>query len=187
MTEKQEMFHDQNLASLVGRYATPLAILLVSFGIFFSPPTKFFLCLSIGLLLLGMIFNLSYGRIIKHLDDKARGIMAKFRMGINVGINAVLIYILGNHWQPMWLLLALTPIATAIYSTRKHTIGMSLSVSVLLLLIHLTRGDNAPHAWGQQIAYVSFILLISLMINELAHLALKRGNGFQPPEQRIEK
>ena len=157
------------LVIIVNRYALPLAIILITFGVAFSQPQAHVRNLSLGLLILTTIFNLGTVEIIKR-GVKVSPWLIKMRLFFNLGINAVLVYLLGGYWPPIWLLLSLTPIATAVYGTRMRTLLTAIGISLLLLGIHALRGLNAPVDWGQQAAYASFIILLSLMINDVANL-----------------
>ena len=170
MNPVQETSYDAELAVLINRYATPLAIILTILGIALSHPTGNVRVASVALLVFSIVFNTAALSAIKRAGGKKPWFMG-WRMGINVGVNIALVYLLGASWPPIWLLLALTPIATAVYSTRTQTLRVSASMSFLLIVIHAARHLNSPAQWGEQTAYVIFILLLSLMINELASIA----------------
>jgi hypothetical protein len=70
----------------------------------------------------------------------------------------------------IWLILALTPIASAIYGSRRNTLMKAAVVSALLVGIQAARPDRTWLAWGEQAAHISFIVLISLLVNRLASL-----------------
>jgi hypothetical protein len=170
MKNQQKTSYDMEFAILINRYATPLAILLTALGVALSQPKGTVRIISITLLVFGIVFNTASLSVIK-LAHEAKPWFMELRLCINLGINLTLVYFLGGYWPPIWLLLALTPIATAVYSTRAQTLRVAAGVSVLLLAIHSARRLNSPMEWGQQAACVAFILLLSLMINELAQLA----------------
>ena len=49
------------------------------------------------------------------------------------------------------------------------TATSGLGVGVLLLLIQATRKLGSPLEWAEQAANILFIVLVSLLVNELAH------------------
>jgi hypothetical protein len=168
-TSPQAAPRDVRLVMLVNRYATPFAILLVVLGLVLASPAKTARDVSIALLLFSICFNVLAVGAIRKLAETMPSIK-KLRMLINVAINVVLVYELGPFWQPMWLLLALTPIATAIYEGPTQTLLVSSGTSGLIIAIHLLRsgGDGgSPLEWGQTLSYAAFIILLSLLINEL--------------------
>jgi len=166
----QNTSYDAELAVLINRYATPLAILLTILGIALSEPTGSVRIASIALLVFGIVFNSAALSAMKR-DTGTKPWFMELRMGINVATNITLVYLLGTTWPPIWLLLALTPIATAVYSTRTQTLRVSATMSFFLIAVHAARHLNSPEQWGEQIAYVVFILFLSLLINDLAQIA----------------
>ena len=166
MTTPSSTGRDVRLVSLVNRYATPFAILLVVLGIILSSPAKTARDISIALLLFSIAFNVGAVKIIRRMGETMPWIK-KLRMLVNLAVNVVMVYELGPFWPPMWLLLVLTPIATAIYEGPIQTLLASTGTSALLIGIYLLRGGVSPHEWGQTISYAAFIILLSLLINEL--------------------
>ncbi|MEK7745177.1 MAG: hypothetical protein AAB576_00745 [Elusimicrobiota bacterium] len=160
-------------ALLVSRYATPLAILLVVLGIIVSNPEGWARDISLFLLCFGILFNLAAGWWMRKKDQVHPAFMG-FRLALNLGSNILIVYLLGGYWSPIWMLLALTPMATAIYDSRAKTLGISAGVVFILVLLQALRGMNSPLDWGQVAARGCFIVLMSLMINDLAALARKK-------------
>ncbi|MBL0057850.1 MAG: hypothetical protein IPP35_01710 [Elusimicrobia bacterium] len=166
---KKDSFHRKDLVSLVGIFATPLAILMGMTGILVNRLRggKLYLCL--GLLTLGALFNFVFPRLIARQSSlKIRGIVVQLRIITNVIFNSVLVYYLGEAFRPMWLVLALTPFATAIYASRARTLSASLTVSAALLTVFVLRGPVDAVGLAEQLTYCVFMLLISLMINKVA-------------------
>lgn len=166
--EKREPFEDR-MAILVGRYTIPLAVLLVSLGVILAQPQGWVREWVIGLLIFGVVFNMGFQRIIGRPGPAGWAIT--LRLGVNIFVNTVTVYLLGSYWPQIWLLLALTPIATAVYGTRARTLAASAGIGVILLGIQALRPANSPISWGQQAAQCAFIVLMSLLINELSALA----------------
>ncbi|MFH1725224.1 MAG: hypothetical protein ABII00_11475 [Elusimicrobiota bacterium] len=159
-----------DLAVLVSRYATPFAVVLVTGGLILSRPLSPVLELSIGLIIFGFVFNMYGIRLIQAATGSPKYLI-HVRVTVNLTTNVLLIYYLGLHWHPMWLLLALTPIATAIYDKRGRVIYVSATVCMLLIAIHAAHGSISPLEWGEQLAQVAFIFLMTLMINDLSQMA----------------
>jgi len=153
-------------ALLVSRYSTPLAVLLVASGIVLSQPQENIRNSSIFILLFGLVFNLFVVRWLQKLGTVGSWVVHS-RVFINVGINTALVYLLGDYWPPMWLLLALTPIATAVYDSRARTLITSAGVSAILLAIQASRTFSSPLEWGVQFAQIAFIFFMSLFVNDL--------------------
>ena len=156
-------------ALLVTHYATPFAVVLVAAGIVLSQPLSPYREISEGLLLLSIGFNYAaIGWIEKH---KATSLwLIRLRLVLNLAVNIGLVYMLEGFWPPMWLLLALTPIASAIYGSRAKTLLASFSVAAVLLAIHALHGPHSPLEWGVECTNALFIILLSLLINEFLRL-----------------
>ncbi|MBI5243437.1 MAG: hypothetical protein HY922_07080 [Elusimicrobia bacterium] len=153
-------------AALVGRYGTPLAVLLAGLGLVASQPVGFVRAAAVGLLVFGIVFNLAAARWIQRAQSPSGFIHA--RVLINLAANALMVYLLGGYWKPIWLLLALTPTATAVYDSRTRTLVSALGASALLLGIQAARRFSSPLDWSEQLANCIFIVLVSLLINELS-------------------
>jgi hypothetical protein len=166
MTTPTTPNRDVRLVVLVNRYATPFAILLVVMAIVLSSPVGMVRNWSIGLLVFSIFFNVIAVAAIQRLAETSAAVK-KMRMLINLAVNVMLVYLLGPFWPPMWLLLALTPIATAIYEGPTQTLLSSAGIGALIVAIHVLRGGGSPHEWGQVLSYAAFIVLMSLLINEL--------------------
>jgi len=156
------------LAILVTRYATPYAVTLVALAVVCSQPRSPYREYSIGLLVFSIVFNLGALSWLKGHRANASWLI-KVRLVVNFMVNAGLVYMLADYFRPVWLLFALTPIATAIYDTKSKTLLVSALASAALILIDASRGHASPLDWGETAARVLFIFFMSLLINDLAH------------------
>ena len=163
--EPAEFAERQKFAKLVSRYATPLAVIVVAVGLTLSPPRSPQREICWSLLVFGIVFNLT---ITKILERGGGAWLFKLRRWTNFCNNVVTVYLLGSYWTPIWLLLTLTPLATAITGSRRSTIVAASMTSAALLIIHSTRGYNFRLEWGQQCVHAAYIFLICLMVNELS-------------------
>lgn len=153
-------------AILVSRYASPLAVLLVALGLVFTQPTGSVRNISIGLLIFSIAFNLVAAVFLKGPNAN---LVLRLRFYANTAVNAVLVYVFGRHWPPMWVLFLLSPIGTALYGSKRETYAVSGSMAALLLLIAAARGAQAPIEWAEQVANGSVIVCVSVLIHELRH------------------
>ncbi len=161
-------------ALLVNRYAMPFAVMTVCLGVALGNPEGFTGKLSFGLLVFGAFFNLAANRYIESASGNT-GAFIKVRLWVNLACNAAIVWMLGGYWTPAWLLLALTPLATAMYSTAAQTMTVSFAVAVFILIRYGARANGGtPLEWGEHACYGAFVILASLMVNGLAR---------QKPEQ----
>jgi hypothetical protein len=155
------MFKTENV-NLINLYLTPLAIILVLMAIIFSQPIGIALYGSIALIWLGIINNTLTATLAKK-----NPLLVKVRMVLNILINVLLVYLLIGFWGPIWYLFLMTPIATAVYSSRLQTFIMSLVMSGLLILVYYAKGVVSPAAWGQAMSRIFLIFFLSLFISAL--------------------
>jgi hypothetical protein len=155
---------------LVNRYATPFAIFLVALATFLPTPIRFARNLSLGLLVFSVAFNLATVRMIT-LNPQIMPRLKNLRTYTNLAVNIVLVYQLGPYWPPIWLLLALTPIATAIYASPKQSLATSSLIAVVIMGIHLVHGGSSLVDWGQTITRAAFVVFLSLLLNDMAREA----------------
>ena len=164
-----ESFHKQNLISLIGGYATPLAVGLVGTGLILAPLDPKPLRIGTTLMLFSLVFNVASVPLASRMTDRSRGLFAKLRAALNLWINVVMIVILGPVWPPDWLLFMLPAVATAVYGDRKRTLVTAGFLSSILALVNIFIGTRTPLGWGIVATEASFMALTSLMINDLVH------------------
>ena len=109
-----ESFHKQNLISLIGGYATPLAVGLVGTGLILAPLDPKPVRIGTTLMLFSLVFNVAAVPLASRMTDRSRGLFAKLRATLNLWINIVMVAILGPVWPPIWLLFMLPAVATAV-------------------------------------------------------------------------
>jgi hypothetical protein len=162
-----ELDHAVKRMELVNRYATPFAALLVLMAIFFPSPIRFVRDTSVVLLAFSVAFNLLTVALIRRKPEMLDR-LRKPRMYLNLTVNVVLVYNLGPYWPPIWLLLALTPIATAIYASPRQSLVSSIQISALILGIQLVHGGSSLVQWGQTLSCAAFVVFLCLLLNDLA-------------------
>ena len=140
----QESFHRGETLSLVGRYATPLAAVLIGMGLLFAPLSRSALHVGFCLMIFSLTINFAFIPMVAGLSDHARGALAKFRATLNLWINVVLVFLLGRTWPLVWLLFVLSSSATAIYGTRQRTLINAFFLSAVLGIINYLHGFNTP-------------------------------------------
>jgi hypothetical protein len=166
---EMEGFHQEEKLALVGRYATPMAAVLIGVGLIFAPLDPIPRWIGAALLAFSFLLNLFFVPLVSRLSERTRDRLAKSRATVNLWINVVLIYLLGRVWSPIWLLLVLSSVATAIYGTRERTLVTASFLSGLVVLINVLHQSFTPLDWALVFVKVIFIYLSGLMINDLAH------------------
>lgn len=176
-----EKYDSQRLVALVGYFATPFALFLGGLAVAFTDSDSWQKTVSLGLLGFAAFFNSVFPRFLKQHDVVNKGRNVKFRLYMNLAVNSVVVFLLGDQFPPLWLLLALTPIATAIYGNQKRTLVNALVASFVLLVIQSLRDDTRSADWAVVSVEAAFILLISLLVNGVSRLAVHPEKAAQIP------
>jgi PAS domain S-box-containing protein len=168
---------------LVDRFFTPFASILVLAAAWIGYAETWAKHVSIALILFLFIFNeVSVVLARKHIEWARK--IGYTRITTNFLANAVLVYLLGTFWGPMWLLFVLTPVATALYADWKQTIITALISAGALLAIYYSRGLEGPVGWGQASLHATFIVFISLFVNSIARMIMQIRSGTHVTQQK---
>jgi hypothetical protein len=169
-----EQLQDPRLAVIVGRYTIPFAALLVASGILFSrSPGVRMVCAAF--LVFAVVFNVAVVEALK--NNRSLVWLRSARVRVNFANNLIMVYLMWNSWSPAWLLLALTPLAVAVYDTRAKTIAAAASAAAALFLFNAAQGRGLFVEWDIQLVHAAFIFAISLMINDLARMLRARADA----------
>lgn len=159
---------DKDRTHLVQRFFTPIAVLLVANGIILSEPPSPRFGLSLGLLVFSILFNSVSLRWIDRAEETGTRRL-NLRVWVNFMASVGQLHLLGANWEPAWMLLLLTPIASAIYGNRANTILFSfLSLGAILAIHGLRAGESSPLEWATQGTHGAVIILLSLALYELS-------------------
>jgi hypothetical protein len=162
MNDSDHLQRDTKRVALANIYTFPLTVILLAMGLALSQPVGLVRNTSLGLIFFYIAFNLVAVRMI------AGGAGHTFRLVklyTNLAVNSAVVFILGQHWEPMWLILVLAPVSAAIYGTRRQALVSAAQASVILLAIQALRGGSSALDWGEQAAQVLFVLILTLLIN----------------------
>lgn len=152
---------------IVNQYFTPLAVVIVANGIILTQPRQPVAGISWALLAFSVLFNSLTIRKIDRPEGGSRGAL-ELRIYVNYAVSALQVYLLGSRWEPAWLLLLLTPLASALYEARGKTVGFSLLSMALLLVLRGLRGPVSPIEWAQTLIHGALIVLLSLAVYAIA-------------------
>lgn len=163
MTDLPTTTRDMRRVMLVNMLTLPLTTVLVILGFGVAQPVGTVRTVSLVLLLASIGFNLLSLHLIR------RGVGRPLRLSriyLNLAINVALVYLLGAYFPPMWLILALSPVSSAIYGTRRQTLVSFSQSATALVAIPMIHGIHSPLGVGEVIAQVLFVGVISFLINE---------------------
>lgn len=165
-----ESFHRQNLISVIGGYATPLAVGLVGTALIYAPLSMGIRRFCTVLMLFSLVFNVAAVPLAARMDEESRGFFAKGRASVNLWINVVLVFLLTRVWPPIWLLFMLPAVATAVYGSRQRTLVTTGFLSAILLAVNVFLKQFTLLDWGMLVSRCAFMVLTCLLINDLLHL-----------------
>ena len=171
MNTVPDKFDSQRLVKLVGYFATPFALFLGLMAVLFTSGEGAAKTAALGLLGFAGFFNLAFPKFLSEQDPEKKGWNVKFRLYLNISVNTAVVYLLGDEFPPLWMLLALTPFATAVYGSRQRTLVNAVVAIVLLFGIQAFRPFTGLFDYAVQACQGAFILLISLLINGVSRLS----------------
>lgn len=158
-----------DIVDLVNRYFTPFALFLVVTVAFIGSCDRTIIVVAGLLVFISVELNFFTAHMISKNPEKAK-VIGHIRVVSNFLVNVIIVYLLINIWKPIWLLFALTPIASAVYYDRKKCLGVALVSAGTLLVIYFIRGLTGLYGWGEAVTYAVFIVLISMFINALCKI-----------------
>ncbi|MBN1384470.1 MAG: hypothetical protein JW983_06315 [Elusimicrobia bacterium] len=162
------------IVKLINRYFTPFALFLILAAAFLGSCSRTVIIVSGLLVFISVELNFFTVNLISDKPEKAKMVIP-IRVVSNFLINIVIVYFLIDIWYPIWLLFALTPIASAVYYDEKKCFKISIISAATLLLVHFFKGTSGLLDWGQAATYAVFIVLISMFINGLCKVCYMKS------------
>jgi hypothetical protein len=161
---------------MLNRYFVPFALILILSAIYFSSPDPRIVKISFAILAVAMVVNWWFTKNTYRYIHLARQ-MKVLLVWLNYIWAVPLVYLLLPFWGPMWLLLAMAPIAAALVTNRWHTLIMALVSAGTLLGIYYKRGTFEA-GWAEGMAgmtyvHAAFIIIIALFVRGLEQTALR--------------
>ncbi|MEA3507171.1 MAG: hypothetical protein U9R36_06765 [Elusimicrobiota bacterium] len=176
--------NDKNLTaekiSVVSAYLTPLAFIVLLQALLYAKVSFNLIGPFVGIAILN---NLIFTYFVKKSDA-----LVIVRIVINVIVNTFLVFYLFITYPPIWLLFILTPVATAVYSTRIKTFLTSIGMSLLLFITQYKATLNEyktiePAQWGSIFSRIIFLILLALFINAISSHSEKKEIPAEPSEE----
>ncbi|HVE14481.1 MAG TPA: hypothetical protein VNI01_13865, partial [Elusimicrobiota bacterium] len=158
----------------VGRYSIPFATVMMISGLRFAPSAGVRAVCAL-LLLFAVVFNLAAVQALQ--NDQRLGWLRTARVRVNFANNLIIVYLLWHKCPSAWLLLALTPLAVAVYDSRAKTFTAALAASTALFVLAGILGNGALREWDAEVIHAAFIFSISLMINDLSRMLRERAGA----------
>ncbi|OGR68659.1 MAG: hypothetical protein A2081_03715 [Elusimicrobia bacterium GWC2_61_19] len=161
---------------ILNYYFTPFAVILILFAIFFSEPEPFVTYASFSILAAAFAANYWLGKNVYRFMRWSRAVT----VWINLGVSAVLFYLLSPYWAPMWLLFLTAPSASAMYMKKWQVFLTALAASGLMLALYYIRavaygegGGMGAQLWGMAATQAVFIIFFSMFTSAMAEMIVK--------------
>ncbi|MFH2202535.1 MAG: hypothetical protein ABIJ96_05440 [Elusimicrobiota bacterium] len=159
----------KKMTHTVSNYFTPLSIFLVGSGFIVSMPPSPKREFIIGLIVFSALLNMiSFDWLGTSPEQRRKRVL--LRVWLNTATNILLVYFFGFYWKPIWLLLLLSPMGSALYGTQMQTLATSYAALIALMVIQMLRPEAYSAArYAEQGAYGIFIVLICLALFKFTH------------------
>lgn len=164
MSDSHNTERDLRRVKLVNMVTLPATFILVAMGFALSQPVGLVRAVSFGLLAFSVVLNLVTMRLVG--QGTGGRVLRLARIYLNLGVNIALVYVLGHHWPPMWLILVLPAVSTAIYGSRRRTLVSCLQASAAIVVIHFLDRHQSALVWGEAASQVVFLAALCFLINE---------------------
>lgn len=155
---------------LINVFLTPLAAFLIICAVLISNADT----ISAALGFLIVLFSIFFNNLTAFLSKTSSSVIVTIRVVVNLLLNFILVYIFIPFWTPIWLLLMLSCLGTSVYSNLLKTFFMSLFSAIGLIVIfyirvvpNLVSGYTKLIRIGEIVNYALFIIIVSVLINEI--------------------
>ncbi len=163
--------------NLLNLYFTPFAAVLVVMAVYFSDPEPAVRWTAFGVLGMSLAVNHWLSKNTYRFVGWT-GRLKAVQVWLTYLWSVLLFYLLMPYWAPMWLLLTMPPVTSAMYQTRLQTLGTGCVSGATILLIYWLRSKATglplgPQLWGQAFIHAAFIPVLALFVHSLAQTALQ--------------
>ena len=163
--------------NLLNLYFTPFATSLVLVAIYFSEPDTLTKYWSFGILGLSLVVNHWFSKNTYRFIGWAQQLKL-VQVWLTFLWSAALSYLLMPYWAPMWLLLIMPPVTSAMYQSKLKTLATGLICGASLLGLYYLRQRSVGLPLGEQfwaMAFVqaAFIPVLGVFVHALAETALR--------------
>ncbi|HBE88006.1 MAG TPA: hypothetical protein DDW67_02570 [Elusimicrobia bacterium] len=184
---------------ILNHFFIPFALILIGFAIFFSEPETAVTRFSFAVLLAAFALNFWINRNTYRFVRWIRALRAA-TVWVNLLTAAVLFYLLGGYWAPMWLLFTMPPAAGGMFMTRAGTALTACAAAALMLGIYLFRGARfaliadpeittyadalrqvlaTGQVWGQAAIHALFIIVFALFVQAMSEMVVKMRDSMR--------
>ena len=158
-------------------YFTPFAVILIVFAVFFSEPESYVTYASFAILAASFGANYWFTKNTYRFMRWSQNIRA-IMVWLNLVTSAVLFYLLGPYWAPMWLLFILAPATAAMFMKKSHVFFIASVSGASLLGVYYLKSvllemPFSRQLWGMASCHAMFVIFFSMFVAAMAEMILK--------------
>jgi len=162
---------------ILNYYFTPFAVILIAFAIYFSEPEKNVTYVSFAILTLSFGTNYWFSRNTYRFMRWMHNIRS-FMVLLNLATSAVLFYLLGSYWAPMWLLFVVAPAAAAMFMRKNQVMVIALVSAASMLGVYYLKSVQlgvtfSRQLWAMASCHALFVVFFSMFVAAMSEMILK--------------
>jgi len=162
---------------ILNYYFTPFAIILIVFAVYFSEPDKSVTYASFAILAASFGANYWFTRNTYRFMRWSQNIRS-IMVWLNLITSAVLFYLLGSYWAPMWLLFIIAPATSAMFMKRTHVFAVAFMSAAAMLGVYYLKSVQldmpfSRQLWGMASCHSLFVIFLSLFVAAMSEMILK--------------
>ena len=162
---------------ILNYYFTPFAIILIAFAIYFSEPGKNVTYISFAILTASFGANYWFSRNTYRFMRWMHNVRA-LMVWLNLATSAVLFYLLGSYWAPMWLLFIIAPATSAMFMKKTSVTFIAVASAAAMLGVYYLKSLQLGIPFGQQLwamasCHALFVIFLSLFVAAMSEMILK--------------
>lgn len=162
---------------LLNYYFTPFAVILIMFAVYFSEPERAVAWGSFAILAVSFTLNYWFSKNTYRFMQWSRNIRS-IMAWLNLATSAVLFYLLGSYWAPMWLLFLIAPAAGAMFMSRAQVLALAASSSGAMLGVYYIRSvmfetPLSPQLWAMASTHAIFVIFFTMFVAAMAEMMQK--------------
>jgi hypothetical protein len=162
---------------ILNYYFTPFAIILIVFAVYFSEPEKSVTYASFAILAASFGANYWFTKNTYRFMRWSTNIRA-IMVWLNLVTSAVLFYLLGSYWAPIWLLFIIAPATSAMFMKKGHVFIIAFVSAASMLGVYYLKSilldiPFSQQLWGMASCHALFVIFLSMFVAAMSEMILK--------------
>ncbi len=162
---------------ILNYYFTPFAVILIAFAIYFSEPERSVTYISFAILSASFVTNYWFTRNTYRFMRWMHNVRT-LMVWLNLITSAVLFYLLGSYWAPMWLLFIIAPATSAMFMSKFRVFLIAFASAAAMLGVYYLKSvqldiDFGRQLWAMAACHALFVIFFSLFVAAMSEMILK--------------